>query len=352
MRSKMKGTLWLAAGLLAAPFALAAASSPANAQAKELVIASWGDPYKAAWYKTIVPDFEKATGAKIVWSDGFSSQTLAKLRAQKDKPEIDVAMFDDGPYFQARDQGLCSKINFAKIPNLAKLPASAKDEGGMGIFFAATGTGIYYNEKIFKDNKWAPPVSWSDLFRPEFKKKMSAHNIANSNGLMLLLAMNDLSGGKSPDNMEPGFTKMKDVAERVVTFDQYGETPTLIQQELSVIGVWSQDRAMNLANVSGVPIKFVFPKEGMYGWREALCIPAGRPAASVELAYKFADMMLTKEQQEANGKLAGFIPFHPEVKGFGTPEEIARIKYTDWTKVNPHRPAWTERWAKEIERKK
>src|SRR5207253_7362153 len=64
---------------------------------RELVIAAWGDPYEAAWRKSLIPEFEKQNNVKIIWVQGFSSQTLAKLRAQKDNPQIDVAMMDDGP---------------------------------------------------------------------------------------------------------------------------------------------------------------------------------------------------------------------------------------------------------------
>jgi putative spermidine/putrescine transport system substrate-binding protein len=352
MHSKHKGTLLLAAGLFAAPLVLAAAASPAHAQAKELVIAAWGDPYKAVWYKSIVPNFEKATGAKIVWSDGFSSQTLAKLKAQKDKPEIDVALFDDGPYFQAVELGLCQKVDFSKLPNAKDLIPAAKDAGPQGILWGAAATGIYYHAPTFKEKGWAPPSSWNDLFRPEFKGKTSVHNIKNSNGLFLLMSMNDIAGGKRPANMDPGFAKMKELADRVLTFDQYGETPTLIQQGLAVIGVWSSDRARNLMAVGQVPINFVLPKEGAYAFRESACIPEGRPKDRWDIAHTFINMMLSKEQQEVNAKEAGFIPFHTGVKGFGTPEEIARIQYPNWDKeINPYRAAWTERWNKEVERK-
>ena len=336
---------------------LASALCPAllmstGVQARDLVVASWGDPYKIAWYETIVPEFEKRYDAKIYWTEGFSSQTLGKLKAQKANPEIDVAMFDDGPYQQAAQLGLCDKLDFFKIPNVDNLLPAAREAGETGVHFAIIGVGLWYNENVFAENKWAPPTSFHDLFRPEFNKRISSHTIANSVGLMTLLAFNDMFGGSTPDNMEPGFAKMKEFAKRVVTFDQFGETPTLIQQEATVMGAWGNDRTWNLHEVAGVPVKFVFPKEGVYGWRESACIPAGRPKESVDLAHKFINMMLSKEQQEANAKRIGFIPLHPGVTGYGTEDELRQIKFIDWSKVNPHRSAWTERWAKEVERKK
>src|SRR5690242_17018121 len=95
-RSILQG-LALLAGLVA---------SLAMAQPRELVIAAWGDPYEAGWRKSLVPEFEKQNNAKVIWVQGFSSQTLAKLRAQKDNPQIDVAMMDDGPFRLASEGGL------------------------------------------------------------------------------------------------------------------------------------------------------------------------------------------------------------------------------------------------------
>ena len=337
--------------VLSVPLLLTGLFGFATAHAKDFVIASWGDPYKACWAESIIPEFETKHGVEVVYTEGFSSKTLGKLRAQKAKPEIDIAMFDDGPFYQAVQLGLMEELDFSKLPNASDLYAMAREPKPHGILFAAAGTGLWYNEKIFKEKGWAPPTSWTDLFRPEFNKRISTHTIANSNGLMVLRAMNDLGGGKEPENMDPGFAKMKELAKIVVTFDQFGETPTLIQQESTVMGPWNNDRVWNLAN-KGVPIKFVFPKEGVYGWREAIAIPKGRPADSVAMAHDFINMMLSKKQQQHNAKCIGFFPMTRAVTGYGSEEDISNMKLTDWGKLNKYRPGWTERWAKEVERRK
>ena len=73
-------------------------ASLATTQTRELVVAAWGDPYEAGWRKALVPAFEKQHNAKIVWVQGFSLADAVKLRAQKDSPQVDVAMMDDGPH--------------------------------------------------------------------------------------------------------------------------------------------------------------------------------------------------------------------------------------------------------------
>jgi putative spermidine/putrescine transport system substrate-binding protein len=338
--------------LLALPLVLVGTALSTGAQAGDLVVASWGDPMYAGWRKSLIPKFEEKFNAKVIWTEGFSSQTLGKLKAQEKKPEIDVALFDDGPFYQAVTLGLCQKVDYSKIPNVKDLFPSARVEGEMGVNFGIVGVGLWYNTEVFERKGWAAPTSWLDVFDPKFKKRISGHTIANGNGVATLLAINDILGGTLPTDMEPGFKKLKEYAEIVVTFDQFGETPTLIQQGTTVMGIWSNDRIWNLSRIGGIPIQLVYPKEGFYGWREAACIPKGRPAESVELAHIFLDMLLSKEEQENTAKYNGFIPLHPDVKGYGTEEEVRNVKWIPWATVNPYRAQWTERWAKEVERKK
>jgi putative spermidine/putrescine transport system substrate-binding protein len=341
--------------LILATLAVVGTASPGTAQTKEFVVAAWGDPYEAGWRKSLVPAFEKKHGVKIVWVQGFSTQTVAKIRAQKDNPQIDVAMLDDGPHRQLVALGLVERIDRAKLTNVKDLYEIAFEPQDYGISIALTGGGIYYNPKAFAENKWAPPTSWLDLFRPEFKGKVSIHNIANANGLYLLLALNKAGGGTEA-NVDRGFAKLKELAPHVVTFDRMGETSTLIQQGLTVIGTWFIDRVANLA-AAGAPVQFVYPKEGVYGTKEVITVVKGRP--NQDLVYKFIDMMLSKEEQENTAKFVGLGPVNKLAKL--DPETAKRVVYgsdainrmviPDWEVVNANRAAWTERWNKEIERR-
>jgi putative spermidine/putrescine transport system substrate-binding protein len=329
---------------------------PAAAQTRELVVAAWGDPYESSWRKSLIPEFETQNNVKVVWVQGFSSQTLAKLRAQKDNPQIDVAMMDDGPFRLAAAGGLVEKLDRSKLSNVKDLYDVAFEEGDFGIAFGLTGTGLFYSPKVFEKNKWAVPTSWLDLFRPEFKGKVVVHNISNTNGLNLLLALNKIAGGDET-NVEPGFQKMKELAPSVLTFDRFGETPTLIQQDAVVIGTWNIDRVDNFKSSTGSDLQFVFPKEGAWGWKEDVGIVKGRP--NEDLAYKWIDLILSKQQQELTADYVGLGPVSkaaqlgPETAKnvfYGT-EFVTRLNIPKWDIVNKERAEWTDRWNKEIERR-
>jgi putative spermidine/putrescine transport system substrate-binding protein len=118
-----------------------------GAQTKELVIAAWGDPYETGWRKALIPAFEKKYGVKVVWVPGFSSQTLAKLLAQKDSPQVDLAMLDDGPHRQAVTAGLVERVDRSKLSNLPQLIELAYEPNDFGIGFGVDGIGMFYNTK-------------------------------------------------------------------------------------------------------------------------------------------------------------------------------------------------------------
>jgi putative spermidine/putrescine transport system substrate-binding protein len=112
----------------------------------------------------------------------------------------------------------------------------------------------------------------------------------------------------------------------------------------------------NLAN-TGVPVKFVQPKEGTWGHKEVVTIVKGRP--NVDLAYKWIDLLLDAEEQANTAKYVGLSPINrnaklePQVAAtvlYG-PSQIEKLVIPNWEVVNAKRAEWTERWNKEIERR-
>lgn len=329
----------------------------ALAQTKELVVAAWGDPMESGWRKSLIPNFEKKYGAKIVWvPGGGSAATLAKLLAQKDNPQTDVAMLDDGPHRRLVAAGLVERIDRSRLTNAKDLFDLAFEPEDYGIGISVDGTALLYNTKVFAENKWAPPTSWLDLSRPELRGKVFIQPITLGTGLCHLLALNRIAGQHESKSVDPGFAELKKLMPHVVTVAKTGEVPTLIQQRLAVAGIWTIGYIGNLA-ATGVPVQIVYPKEGVCGFKQVATILKGRP--NQDLAYKFIDMVLSKEEQENTAKFVGNGPLNkhamldPEVANkvlYGS-EYMSKVWIPDWQVVNDLRAAWTERWNKEIERR-
>ena len=127
----------------------------ASAQQK-LVVAGYGGSFEDIMRKDIFPPFEKKHGVKIDFVAGNSTNTIARLQAQKGNQEIDVAIVDDGPMYQAIALGFCAPIKGMPVDDIYAT-ARYKDDKAVGLGIVATG--IMYNKKIFAEKGWPAPTS-------------------------------------------------------------------------------------------------------------------------------------------------------------------------------------------------
>ena len=146
---------------LAALALAVAAVAPVAAQQKTFYVAGYGGSFEQSLRKDLFPAFEKKHGVKIEYIAGNSTDTLAKLQAQRANQQIDVAIVDDGPMYQAISLGFCGPIQGLPAADIFDA-ARYKDNKAVGI--GLVGTGIMYNTRYFKEKGWAPPHL---LERPE-----------------------------------------------------------------------------------------------------------------------------------------------------------------------------------------
>src|SRR5215212_6308117 len=177
-----------------------AGSMPALAQQKTLTVAAYGGVWDSHLRKEVFPEFEKKHGVKVEYVAGNSTDTLAKLQAQKGNQQIDVAIVDDGPMYQAIQLGFCGKLEGLPGADLYDT-ARFKDDRAVGIGIVATG--LMYNTKVFAEKGWAPPTSWNDLKDTKYAKQLVIPPINNTYGLEALLMLARMNGG-SEANVDAG----------------------------------------------------------------------------------------------------------------------------------------------------
>ena len=126
-------------------------SSAQAADEKELVFAGFGGSLQKSLQATVIPAFEKKYGVKVVYVTGTSNQILAKVKAQKNSPQIDVIWANDTTHYQGKMEKLYAKLDPAKVPNLSQVYDFAKDRDGIGIVMGIQALGIEYNTQVFKE---------------------------------------------------------------------------------------------------------------------------------------------------------------------------------------------------------
>jgi putative spermidine/putrescine transport system substrate-binding protein len=326
----------------------------AQAQQKTLYVAAYGGSFEQTMRKDVFPPFAQQHGMTIEYVAGNSTDNLARLQAQKGNQQIDVAILDDGPMYQAVALGFCAPL--AKAPVYDQLYDVSKVRSGKAVMIGMNGTGIMYNKKVFDENKWPAPTSWVDLEDAKFKQKLVIPPLNNTYGLHALVAFAKLGGG-GERNIEPGFKAFKNkVGPNVLVYEPSpGKMTELFQSGQAVVAIWGSGRAKALAD-TGFPAAFTYPKEGGIALGVAACPVAG--GAAKPEAQAFIQYLVSPATQVALASGSGLGPVNKTAelapdqrKGipYG-PDEMGKLKVIDWDTVNAKREEWNRRWTREIER--
>ncbi|SAK82499.1 extracellular solute-binding protein [Caballeronia hypogeia] len=325
-----------------------------QANAADLVVAGFGAVFEDLIRQDVAPGFEKAQSSKITYVAGNSTDNLAKIIAQKGNEQIDVVMLDDGPMRQAVALGLCRPLESSSVYN--NVYPSLKVYGNNATMIGVAANGLMYNTKVFKQNNWAPPTSWSDLKDPKYKGKVVFPPLSNGFGLAGFLAINRLGGG-TDSNVEPAFKVFKaDYAPNVAAFSPTpADMNQIFQAGEAVLAVNGSTRTAALAD-TGFPVAFVYPKEGAYAGGMAACAVAGgqnKPAA-----MKFVETLLSPESQTviakkfyagpANSKVV--LPPDLQSKVPYGESQISSLQMPDWNVVNSKRAEWTQQFNRIIQK--
>jgi putative spermidine/putrescine transport system substrate-binding protein len=181
--------------LLLASFVVSAGVADAKEfDGKTIRVQFWGGADGLAIRKYIVDPFEKATGAKVVVEEGNTSASIAKARAQKADPQLDVIFLDDIGVLTLAREGVLDPLDLAKIPNAKDVHSNyvIADKHGIGFFNYITT--ILYNEKLAK-----PPTSWEDLWSASLKGKVLVPKTEDTQALLLTVMAARLNGGSLED---------------------------------------------------------------------------------------------------------------------------------------------------------
>ncbi len=321
-----------------------------QAQDKVLTVAGYGGSFETLMNAAIMPQFEAEHGVKNEFVAGNSTDTLARLQAQQGNQEIDVAIMDDGPMYQADALGFCAPIT--NVPNQNDIFDIAKISGNStGLGFIATG--FAFNSRWFAEQGWEPPSSWKDLEDPKYKDVLALSPISGTYGLHGLVMTARVNGG-GEDNIDPGFEVMAEkIAPNVLVFEpSSGRISELFQSESIALTVWGSGRTKSLAD-TGFPVLFSYPEDGAVALMIAGCpvvdsdVPEEAQAfidylLDPEIQVRLADAMgvgPVNENSELLAELAEGLPYGPE--------RVGQLVTVDW---DQNREEWTQRWAREVER--
>lgn len=328
---------------------IAFAPQGANAQDKELVFGGFGGSFQKGLLKTVIKPFEKKFGVHVTYVTGTSNQLLAKVKAQRNRPEIDVIWANDTTHFEGKQQGLYAKLDTSKVTNLPQLYSFAKDPQDIGLVMGIQAIGLEYNTKVFKEKGWAPPTSWNDLWNPKYKGHVVVYNMPIGYANLMLGEIAKLKGGSST-NLEPGWKAFEALVPNALAFvSPPAQVDNLFSQGSAWIAFNGSARIENL-KAAGGPVEIVYPKEGAVIYRQQFDIVKNAP--HMTLAQEFVNYTISEAAQR---RMAGALLLGPVNKNVKlSKEDAAKVPYgekqvgslsnIDSDPINKALPELVKRW--------
>lgn len=314
----------------------------------ELVVATWG--WTAANVKELAADFEKQYGCTVVIDEtSGNSDRLNKIMAQKDNPEIDVALMTKSFADIGNKEGLFEKIDTGVVKSLDNLYDFARDADGYGPCYSLVRYGIMYDTDAVTE----APKSYADLFDDKYAGMVSLPDMTSTAGPYMLVAMAEALGG-GDEGIEAAFQLMTEKKDNIASWYtassdvQQGFTTGEIS--LTVF----MDMNMPTLTDAGVKMAWIDAEEGSFA--AAASINVVKDCKNPELAQLFVEYMLSDEIQS---KVAESLNEAPTSKNATMPEEMKSylaygedamdaLKTFDEDYISEHKQEWVDRFQREV----
>lgn len=314
---------------------------------KTLSVHFWSGPEGDTIIKNVVDPFKAETGAQVVIDYGNTANSIAKLRAQKNDPQLDVTMMDDVGVYETAPEGLLMKLDRAKIPNLKYVDPQFIVKDGLGIGFFTFADTLVYNTNYYK----SAPTSYAALWDPKLKGKVGLPTSDGTDAMKLLVLSAKLAGGDE-FHIEPGLKKLAALKPNVHSFiSDFAAAGELMKKGDIVLMyyipyLWKEQMA------KGYPIRGTMKvKEGVYTAIGTCAIPKGHPG-SQELAELFINKALSVPAQVGMATGLWWGPTNKNVKisdrsvteNLVMPEDFPRVLKVDPVHLAKVRQQWIQQY--------
>ncbi|MEC4667954.1 MAG: spermidine/putrescine ABC transporter substrate-binding protein [Nitrospirota bacterium] len=239
----------------------------------------------------LLADFEREAGVKVV-VDTFSSNEALLGKLQSGATGYDVAVPSDYMVSIMAHEGLLAELDLAKIPNvdlleeqLQRLPFDPDYRHSIPYLWGTVGIG--YDSDVVQ----TPPDSWSVLWDPQYKGKISMLNDQREVFGVALRSMGKSLNSRDPATIELAKAKLlsQKPLVRIYTSELYDQL--LVSGEVVLAHGWGGPVARAMAERPS--IKYVVPKEGGTIWAD--CLVVLKSSRNKDLAMQFVNYLLDRE---------------------------------------------------------
>jgi putative spermidine/putrescine transport system substrate-binding protein len=297
----------------------------------------------------IAPAFRQATGKAVNVSASLAVDAIAKVSASRVNPPLDVIILDDPTGLLAVSRGLVQAIPADKVPNGRDVPAKLHVNFGMTQTFQLIG--LMYNTKRVQP----APTSWDDLWNPKYKGRVAIIGPDSSLGVAWMVSVAKSRGG-SEDDLEPVWKALNELVPNLATIPRApGSLVPLMEQGQVDIAV-GYLAIVQPVRMRGGDVALAKPAQGWSVVLNVAHIVENSPNPELAAAYINA-MMDPAVQTKLSGPPAfqfptnEKVPYQGEIRNYVSgPDELLSMITTDWSKINPQRPAIIDRFNRDVRR--
>ncbi len=306
-----------------------------------------------------VRPFEQTHHCKIVASYmGSSDELVAKLRGGS-ASNYDVISPSSDVAASIVRAGLAVPLDLSSFPSYDQLsarlrnsPLVKRDGQTYGVPFLWGPNPLLYDTTAFKE----PPDSWSILWDPKYKGKISLWDELSS----LYMAAQILGYDKpdpyqiynlSDEQLEAVKKKLIELKPNIRKYWSTGGELTNLFQNHEIIAAMGWPLMTNQLRKLGYPIGETIPKENTTGWIDHLMITAA--SRQKALAAQFLEYMIEAQTQKKATDVTGYSPANPSVTALMSADERKNLHMDDpdaymqriyfWQDV-PRRAKYNEIW--------
>lgn len=256
-------------------------------EVRSITILTQGGPVVDVLREFAEPLFAKDNpGTSVELEVSSNSVTYPKMVATRNEPIIAGGMFND--LFTARGvvDKIWSPLDYANVPNAAGVPEGIRSNDGFSLVFQQTPYGIMYNpDRVEK------PTSWNDLYKPEYKGRVSMWSTN-----LDAYAMAGVAAGKGL-SVEAGIEVWKAHKENIGAWvtSPIAEEDLVARGEMWLAphwGAWSEQ-----ARAAGKNVAFTMPEEGGTLWSNHACCVVEMSPRKTELTQAYLNTWFAEETQ-------------------------------------------------------
>ncbi|WP_395496599.1 extracellular solute-binding protein [Arsenophonus endosymbiont of Lipoptena cervi] len=239
----------------------------------------------------ILNQFTQETGIKVMYSTYESNESMYIKLKTYTKDSYDLVV--PSTYFVAKmsREGMLQKIDKSKLtqfknldPNFLHKSFDPKNDYSIPHVWGATGIGI--NSDVNNDLKSI--ASWADLWKPEYKNRVLLTDDSREVFQIALLKLGYSGNTTDPNLIAIAYEELKKLMPNVIAFNSDNPAYPFIQKDVNCGMLWNG--SAYIIRKLGVPIKFVWPKEGAIFWMDSFVIPSN--AKNVDGAIQLINFLL------------------------------------------------------------